>query len=57
MKGKRRALHGLIGGAGVVAIVAGVFGLIPMNLALFLGVAIWILGTLIVNLLTEPGQR
>ena len=48
---KKRNWMGLIGGAGVVAILAGVFGLLPVPLALFMGIAIWIMGATVINLL------
>lgn len=48
---KKRSWMGVIGGLGVVAVVAGVFGLIPFSVALFLGIAIWIVGATVINLL------
>lgn len=42
---------GVIGGAGVVAALAGVFGLLPLPAALFGALAIWIIGATVINLL------
>ncbi|QEW27016.1 hypothetical protein [Roseovarius indicus] len=48
---KKRNWMGVIGGAGVVAVLAGVFGLVPLSVALFAGIAIWIMGATVINLL------
>jgi hypothetical protein len=54
LRRERRRLHGVIGGAGVVAALAGLLGIYPVPLGILLAFAIWILGATVVNLLTDP---
>lgn len=57
-KSKRREWHGVSGALGLVAGLAGfVGGLYPPGIAVFLMLAIWILGATLVNLLTDPPDR
>ncbi len=54
LRRKRSAWHGLGGGIGVVAFLAGPLGgFYSLGMAIFSAFAIWIVGTLLVNLLTE----
>jgi len=54
LRHKRKELMGFVGGAGVVALLGGIFGpLYSIGLALFLALAIWILGATLVIVLTD----
>ncbi len=54
LRTRRKELHGLVGGLGVVAFLGGLFGgLYSIPFAMFLALAIWILGATLVNLLTD----
>ncbi len=51
---KRKELMGLIGGFGVVAFLGSIFGgFYSIGLALFLALAIWIVGATLVIVLTD----
>lgn len=52
-KQKKPALMGFVGGLGVVAAIGGVVGLYSWQLALFLALAIWIIGATFVNLMAR----
>lgn len=53
-KRKKTPLMGLIGGLGVVAILGSVLGgLYSMGIALFLALAIWIVGATLINVLID----
>jgi len=54
-RNKRRELQGLVGGIGVVAGLGGFVGgyySVPTTIVAMFG--IWIIGTLLVNLMTDP---
>jgi len=54
LKNKRRELHGFVGGVGVVAGLAGYVGHFYSNAtATVLMFGIWIIGTTLVNVLTD----
>ena len=54
LKKKRRELHGLVGGAGVVAALAGFVGHFYSNgTAIVLATGIWIIGATLVNVFTD----
>lgn len=58
MRNKRREWMGVIGAAGVVAALAGfVGGLMSVGVTLTLTFGIWILGAVLVQLLTDPPDR
>lgn len=50
---RRKKLHGVVGGLGVVAALCAVPGLYPLRLGILAAFAIWILGATLVNLFTE----
>lgn len=52
-KRKKHALMGVVGGTGVVALIGGALGLYSWQLAVFLALAIWIIGATLINLLTS----
>ncbi len=53
-KRKKSSLMGLVGGAGVVAILGSVLGgLYGLGMALFLALAIWIIGATLINVLID----
>jgi len=55
LKTKRRELHGLVGGIGVVALLGGFVGhFYSGGTAIVLGVGIWIIGATLVNVFTDP---
>lgn len=55
LKSKRRALHGVVGGLGVVAALGGFVGhFYSASTAIFLAFSIFILGAVLVNLFTDP---
>jgi len=54
-KNKRRALQGLVGGVGVVAALGGFVGrYYSPQTAIVVTVGIWIIGSTLVILLTDP---
>jgi len=54
LRNKRRALHGLSGGIGVVAGLAGfVGGFYSVPTAIVLMFGIWIIGATLINVLTD----
>lgn len=58
LKGKRRELHGLIGGLGVVAALAGFVGhYFSTATTIVLTFGIWIIGATLVNLFTDPPEK
>lgn len=59
LKSKRRELQGVNGAVGLVVGLGGFVGhLYPPTLAVFLMLAIWIVGATLINLLTDPpGKR
>ena len=57
LKNERRALQGIMGGIGVVCLIAGGVGFIPMPTAIVLAFSFWIIGTTVVNLFTNPGGK
>lgn len=58
LKRKRKELQGLVGGIGVVVAIAGfVGGFFAPATTIVLALAVWIVGTLLVNLLTDPPPR
>lgn len=53
-KRKKTPLMGLVGGAGVVAILGSVLGgLYGLGMALFIALAIWIIGATLINVLID----
>ncbi len=57
LKYKRRELHGVIGGIGVVCILAGAVGFMSWPTAIVAAFAFWIIGATVVNLLTEATRE
>ncbi|MGC9369552.1 MAG: hypothetical protein ACP5DX_08460 [Paracoccaceae bacterium] len=58
LKHKRRELHGVVGGLGVVVALAGfVGGWMSPTTTIVVTFGVWIIGATLVNLLTEPPGR
>jgi hypothetical protein len=58
LKSKRRELQGLNGALGLVAGLGGFVGhFYSPTVALFLMLAIWIVGATLINLLTDPPNK
>ena len=57
LKYKRRELHGVVGGIGVVFMLAGAVGFMPWSAAIVAAFAFWIIGATVVNLLTEATRK
>jgi hypothetical protein len=58
LKSRRRELQGLNGAVGLAAGLGGFVGdLYSPGLAVFLALAIWIVGATLVNLLTDPPDQ
>ncbi|WP_212525115.1 hypothetical protein [Actibacterium sp. MT2.3-13A] len=58
LKHKRRELHGVVGGLGVVVALAGfVGGWMSVTTTIVVTFGVWIIGATLVNLLTEPPER
>ena len=56
LRHRRRAWHGVVGAAGVVAALGGfVGGFYAPSTSVFAALAIWILGATLVNLFTDGG--
>ena len=54
LRNKRRELHGLVGGVGVVAALAGFVGhFYSSGTAITLAFGIWIIGATLVNVFTD----
>ena len=52
-RNKRRALQGVVGGAGVVAALGGVLGIYSLAVGIFAAFAIWIIGATLVIAFTD----
>ncbi|ARE42040.1 hypothetical protein RGUI_3899 [Rhodovulum sp. P5] len=58
LKSKRKELQGVNGAVGLVVGMGGIVGhLYRPDLAVFLMLAIWIVGATLINLLTDPPRR
>lgn len=58
LRRKRRELHGLVGGIGLVAGLAGFVGAFyAPRTAIVAMFGIWIVGATLVNVLTDPPDR
>ena len=54
LKNKRRELHGLVGGVGVIAALGGFVGhFYSTSTAIVLAFGIWIIGATLVNVCTD----
>lgn len=58
LRHKRRAWHGVVGGLGVVAALGGFVGhYYSVSTTIVLAFSIFILGAVVVNLLTDPPDK
>ncbi|MCV2869836.1 hypothetical protein OEW28_14465 [Defluviimonas sp. WL0002] len=58
LKSKRQELQGLNGAVGLAVGLGGFIGhLFSSSIALFLMLAIWIVGATLINLLTDPPNK